>query len=76
MSGAREGGRLALIIVDVQHDFVSGSMAIPFAPEIVPVINALQSQLAIDEVVVATDWHTPDHCSFRKTHQHPAARGL
>ena len=57
--------RVALLIIDVQHDFVHGSMAIDDASAIVPVINRLQETVSFDEVVVATDWHPPTHCSFR-----------
>jgi nicotinamidase-related amidase len=53
----------ALIIIDVQNDFISGSLANPYhAEEIVPVINDLRS--AFDLVVVSLDWHPHHHCSF------------
>lgn len=35
----RQKSKTALIVVDVQHDFVEGSMAVPNADEIVPLIN-------------------------------------
>jgi nicotinamidase/pyrazinamidase len=56
----------ALLIVDVQNDFVSGSMAIPGSEAIVPVINALMARFAI--VVLAQDWHPPGHVSFASAH--------
>jgi nicotinamidase/pyrazinamidase len=57
----------ALIIVDVQNDFVPGG-ALPVAEgdRIVPIVNALQSQF---ELVVATqDWHPANHESFAANH--------
>lgn len=55
--------KTALVIIDVQNDFISGTLANQFnAIEIVPKINALRDKF--DEVVVSYDWHPEDHCSF------------
>jgi nicotinamidase-related amidase len=43
----------ALLIVDVQHDFISGSLAVPDAPAILPVIYDLLDNHEWD-LVVAT----------------------
>lgn len=52
----------ALIIVDVQNDFISGALPVPGAAEVVPVINELAKEY---EVVVATaDWHEADDPEF------------
>lgn len=53
----------ALIIVDVQNDFMpGGSLAVPNGDVIVPVINRL---LAHFDLIVATqDWHPQNHMSF------------
>ncbi len=58
----------ALIIVDVQNDFLpGGSLAVSDGDKIVPVINALQEKF---ELVVATqDWHPEDHGSFASNHE-------
>src|SRR6056297_2006586 len=58
----------ALIIVDVQNDFLpGGSLAVPDGDKIVPVINTLQDKF---ELVVATqDWHPEDHGSFASNHE-------
>ncbi len=56
----------ALLIVDVQNDFISGTMAIPGAPSIVPVINRLVAEF--QHVIVAHDWHPPGHISFASAH--------
>lgn len=58
----------ALIIVDVQNDFMpGGSLAIANGDSIVPVINKLLPKF---ELVVATqDWHPANHASFASNHQ-------
>ncbi|MGQ9801400.1 MAG: bifunctional nicotinamidase/pyrazinamidase [Candidatus Saccharicenans sp.] len=57
----------ALIVVDLQNDFVpGGSLAVPKGNEIVPLINQLQEKF---ELVVATqDWHPKNHLSFASNH--------
>jgi nicotinamidase/pyrazinamidase len=58
----------ALIVVDVQNDFLpGGSLAVPEGDRIVPVLNAYIAAFrqAGLPVVATRDWHTPDHCSFR-----------
>jgi nicotinamidase-related amidase/Ca2+-binding EF-hand superfamily protein len=53
----------ALIIVDVQNDFITGALANPFnAQEIVPIINSIRD--CFDMVVISYDWHPQEHCSF------------
>lgn len=58
----------ALILVDVQLDFLpGGSLAVPRGDEVVPVLNryiAVFRRLTFP-VVATRDWHPPDHCSFR-----------
>jgi nicotinamidase/pyrazinamidase len=55
-----------LLVVDVQNDFVSGSLAIPQAETIVPVINGLIGRFA--HVIAAQDWHPAGHISFASAH--------
>ncbi len=57
----------ALVIVDMQNDFVTGSLAVPHGAEVVgPLNRAIDAFGARGLPVVATrDWHPPDHCSFR-----------
>jgi nicotinamidase/pyrazinamidase len=57
----------ALIIVDIQNDFTNdGSLAIPGAHKIIPVVNNLQEHF--DLVVATQDWHPKGHKSFASSH--------
>jgi nicotinamidase/pyrazinamidase len=57
----------ALVVVDLQNDFVTGSLAVPQGTEVVAPLNrAIEAFVACGLPVFATrDWHPPDHCSFR-----------
>jgi len=58
----------ALIIVDVQNDFLpGGSLAVPRGDQVVAPLNRYATLFArLGLPVVATrDWHPPNHCSFR-----------
>ncbi|MDT8453514.1 MAG: nicotinamidase [Gammaproteobacteria bacterium] len=58
----------ALLIVDVQNDFLSeGKLAVPDGDEVVPALNRyIQAFTRHDLPVYATrDWHPENHCSFR-----------
>jgi nicotinamidase/pyrazinamidase len=57
----------ALILVDIQNDFVpGGALAVPDGDRIVPVVNRLQPRF--DLVVATQDWHPADHGSFAANH--------
>jgi nicotinamidase/pyrazinamidase len=57
----------ALIIVDIQNDFLpGGALAVQNGDAVIPVINKLQSQF--DLVVATQDWHPADHKSFASMH--------
>ncbi len=57
----------ALIIVDLQNDFLSGgALPVPHGDGVIPLANKLQRCF---ELVLATrDWHPPDHGSFAANH--------
>lgn len=58
----------ALVIVDVQQDFLpGGALAVPHGDKVVPVLNRyLELFTAAGLPIFATrDWHPPDHCSFQ-----------
>eukprot|EP00440_Ansanella_granifera_P056854 gb/GFBE01061624.1/.p1 GENE.gb/GFBE01061624.1/~~gb/GFBE01061624.1/.p1 ORF type:complete len:380 (+),score=97.93 gb/GFBE01061624.1/:1-1140(+) len=58
--------KTALIIIDVQNDFITGSLANPYnAEEIVPIINDIRDKF--DMVVISYDWHPHEHCSFSES---------
>jgi len=67
----------ALIVVDMQNDFITGSLAVPGASQIIqPIVNLIN--LFVDEwksdpersetmgvpIYYSLDWHSPDHPSF------------
>lgn len=57
----------ALIIVDVQNDFLpGGALAVKDGDAVIPVINNLQKKF--DLVVATQDWHPADHKSFASSH--------
>lgn len=57
----------ALIIIDVQNDFMPGGpLAVPGGDRIVPVINNIQSKF--DLVIATQDWHPVAHKSFASNH--------
>lgn len=58
----------ALIIVDVQYDFLpGGSLEVPKGDEIIPIINNIQKDY--DLVVASQDWHPQKHLSFASQHE-------
>ena len=58
-------GKSALIIVDVQNDFCEGgSLGVPNANEIIPLINKLRENPKFDCVFLSRDWHPLNPCSF------------
>lgn len=57
----------ALIVVDVQNDFLpGGALAVPAGDEIVAPVNALIA--AAKTVVLTADWHPAGHQSFAANH--------
>ncbi len=58
----------ALIVVDVQNDFLpGGSLAVPRGDEVVPVLNRYLAAFTARELLIyaTRDWHPADHCSFK-----------
>ena len=58
----------ALILVDIQNDFLTGgALAVESGEQVIPVANKLVNQF---ELVVATkDWHPQNHGSFASSHE-------
>jgi nicotinamidase/pyrazinamidase len=58
----------ALIIVDLQNDFLpGGALPVPRGDEVIPLANDLQRYF--DLVVATQDWHPPNHGSFAANHK-------
>lgn len=58
----------ALLLVDVQHDFLpGGALAVPNGDEILPIIASIQPYFG--HIVATQDWHPADHGSFAANHQ-------
>jgi nicotinamidase/pyrazinamidase len=56
----------ALIIVDMQKDFVDGSLPVPKAIEIIPVIYWIVGNVKYDCIIETLDWHPENHISFKQ----------
>ena len=62
--------KTALLIVDVQTDFIDGTLALKNCParqdgaDVLPYINELIDTVPFDVVAYTQDWHPKDHCSF------------
>src|SRR4051812_44710930 len=57
----------ALILVDLQNDFLpGGALAVPRGDEVIPVANRVQPRF--DLVVATQDWHPAGHGSFASSH--------
>jgi nicotinamidase/pyrazinamidase len=57
----------ALVIIDIQNDFLpGGSLAVPEGDQVIPVLNGYIDQFSNRQLpVFATrDWHPANHCSF------------
>lgn len=58
----------ALLIVDVQNDFLAGgSLAVPDGDGVLPPLNQWIERFSANclPVFATRDWHPPDHCSFK-----------
>ena len=56
----------ALLVVDVQHGFIDGHLAVAGADKIVPTVNHLIEQF--ETVILTQDYHPDDHISFYQNH--------
>lgn len=57
----------ALILVDIQNDFLpGGALAVPEGDAVIPVANQMQPRF--DLVVATQDWHPANHGSFAANH--------
>jgi len=57
----------ALLVVDIQNDFLSGgALGVPDSDRIIPLINRLMGRF--DLVVASQDCHPRNHCSLASNH--------
>jgi nicotinamidase/pyrazinamidase len=57
----------ALILIDLQNDFLpGGALAVPDGDAVVPLANRLQREFEL--VVLTQDWHPQNHASFAANH--------
>ncbi len=73
MTGALVSGPEALLVVDMQRDFMpGGALEVPGADVLVPRINHYIDHFTAigTPVYLSRDWHPAEHCSFR-THGGP-----
>lgn len=67
MTGASMAANGALLVVDMQNDFMpGGALAVPGGDAIIGTINRLARNFA--NVVLTQDWHCPGHTSFASSH--------
>lgn len=59
---------ITLIIVDCQNDFITGTMSVKNARNVVDNIKKYikKNKDEIDKIILTTDWHPYNHCSFKK----------
>jgi len=63
----------ALVIIDVQNDFIDGTLSLKYCPagqdggRVVPVINQMREDVIFDVVAISLDWHPHRHCSFHES---------
>lgn len=60
----------ALIVIDMQNDFVYGSLAVPGGESLIDRINTL-IDLPFKARIATRDFHPDNHISFANTHQKP-----
>ena len=56
--------RKILVAVDLQKDFIDGSLTVPGAAAFIPVINDVKHRF--DLLYFTLDWHPLGHCSFKE----------
>jgi nicotinamidase/pyrazinamidase len=60
---------VALIVVDVQPDFLpGGALPVPDGDAVLPAIRRLLDERTYPLVVATQDWHPPGHISFASSH--------
>lgn len=59
----------ALILVDLQNDFLpGGALAVPDGDQVIAVANRLTASAEFSMVIATQDWHPAHHASFAANH--------
>ena len=67
----------AIIVIDVQNDFIDGSLAIKEydakqdGADVVPVVNNILDTVPFDNIFYSQDWHPKNHISFFESLNQP-----
>ncbi len=57
----------ALLLIDIQNDFLQGgSLAVPAGNDIIPIVNQIMPQFK--HIYATQDWHPANHGSFASNH--------
>jgi len=59
---------ITLVIVDCQNDFITGTMTVKGAKNVVEEIKKFikSNKNEIEKIIFTLDWHPYNHCSFKK----------
>jgi nicotinamidase-related amidase len=60
--------RTALVLIDIQNDFITGSLGSPRAPAILPKVYQLLDNHEWPFIAASQDWHPEGHVSFASAH--------
>ncbi|CAE7425532.1 PNC1, partial [Symbiodinium pilosum] len=60
----------ALLIIDMQNDFIHGTLPVGGAESIIPIINKLSALSAWEFLALTTDYHPANHISFASNSPH------
>jgi nicotinamidase/pyrazinamidase len=59
----------ALLVVDVQNDFLpGGALPVTDGDQVIPVINRIMQKHKFDLILATQDWHPANHGSFAANH--------
>ena len=54
-----------LLLVDIQYDFIYGSLPVVGGKEVIPIASKLINSGKFDLIIATQDYHPEDHCSFK-----------
>ncbi|OAL50034.1 Isochorismatase hydrolase [Pyrenochaeta sp. DS3sAY3a] len=60
--------KTALLLIDIQNDFITGSLGSPRAPSILPAVHHLLDTHTWPFIAASQDWHPQGHVSFASAH--------